>query len=273
MAASLCETCNPARYDDPEWFNVHRAIEEYSVDKHVFRHTNGGSVYRKGWEWTHCAYGLQKLGALAPSNRGLGVGAGHECLIFYFADQCSHVIASDLYGNEQWSATGGKEASTELLADPQKFCPRRVDFERIQFVNSSGTSLKFQNDSFDFCWSMSSIEHFGGHNAARLAMREMARVVKPGGIIAVATEYLLLPEYQHPEYFNQAEIIEYLVRASFDLELVSEIDWDTLTREYLIDSICVPEGVHRIRRHVVLNDGQVQWTSVLLFFRKLPQRR
>lgn len=265
---SLCEVCNPARYDDPEWIRHHQALEPYSVDKHVFRHTNGGHVYRKGWEWTQCIYALDTLGAITPSASGLGVGAGREPVIFYLGDRIQNVTAVDLYGNEGWSGSVGKEATAEVVTHPERWCPKSMDFSRIRFVNGSGTDLEFEDDSFDFCWSLSSIEHFGGHDAACQSVREMARVTRPGGIIAIATEYLLLPEYRNAEYFTREEIDRYLVRASSRLELVSEIDWDTLPVEYLIDSIVLPNGADRRRRHVVLNDGEVQWTSIMLVFRK-----
>ena len=84
----------------------------------------------------------------------------------------------------------------------------------------------------------------------------------------VATEYLLLDEYQHPEYFNRTEIEKYILNASPDLELVEPVDWSLPPTDYLIDSIVLPTGVHRQRRHVVLNDGNVQWTSVLVFLQK-----
>jgi SAM-dependent methyltransferase len=247
----------------------HAAIEPYSIDKHLFTNTNGGQVLRKGWEWTHCAYGLDQLGCLHSDSTALGVGAGRECLIFYFADRLKGVVALDLYGNELWSSTGGKEASSEVIENPQQFCPLPAALENIRFVNGDGTNLEFEDNTFDFCWSMSSIEHFGGHEAAARAMQEMARVTKPGGIVAVATEYLLLEEYSHPEYFTKSEITRYLINASPQLELVSDVTWDTLPAAYLIDSVVFPGGVDRRRRHVVLNDGNVQWTSVLLFLRKL----
>ena len=30
VMSNLCETCNPRRYEDPEWMRVHKAIEPYS---------------------------------------------------------------------------------------------------------------------------------------------------------------------------------------------------------------------------------------------------
>jgi len=243
---------------------LHQEIESYSVDKHVFLHTNGGHIYRKGWEWTHCVYGLEELGALGASATALGVGSGREPLIYYFGSRLSQVTSLDLYGNEQWT----NEAGADVLEHPERWCPKAADMTRIRFVSGNATQLQFPDAQFDFCWSLSSIEHFGGHEAASTAMREMARVTKRGGIVALATEYLLLPEYRHAEYFSRQDLEKHIISASPDLRLVSEIDWYTLTGEYLIDSVLIPAGATRLRRHVVLNDGDVQWTSILLFFRK-----
>jgi hypothetical protein len=96
----------------------------------------------------------------------------------------------------------------------------------------------------------------------------MGRVVRPGGLVVIATEYLLAEEYQHVEYFNKSEVLEYLVNASPQLALVEPIDFSLPPAEYLFDSVVCWEGVHKTRRHVVLNDGRVQWTSIMIFLRK-----
>ena len=101
----MCEICNPVPYADPCWIGYHRALEAYSVNKHVFWHTNGGHVYRKDWEWTHCIYGLEELGAIRESAMGLGVGAGREPLIFYFGDRIRKTVALDL----SMEMTSGRE--------------------------------------------------------------------------------------------------------------------------------------------------------------------
>lgn len=264
----LCEVTNPARYTDPEWFQLHKELEGYSLDKHCFQSFNG-AVYRKGWEWTHCIFGLRQLGMLKPQHRAIGVGAGRECVIYYLADHIAHVTATDLYGEIDWVSGGGKEADLALLTESKKFCPATVDFSKISFETKDGTKLGYPDASFDFAWSLSSIEHFGGHDAARRALEEMSRVVRSGGIVAVATEMLMLEEHSHPEYFTRSQIIEELVTpCAGTLELVSDINFNTLTFDYLVDSVILPTGVDRKRRHVVLNDGNIQWTSILLFFRK-----
>jgi hypothetical protein len=97
----------------------------------------------------------------------------------------------------------------------------------------------------------------------------MARVTKSKGIIVIATEFLLLDEYTHPEYFNKSDLYKYIINADKNLELIQEIDFALPPEEFLIDSIiCNQEGVQRLRRHVILNDGNFQWTSIILFFRK-----
>jgi SAM-dependent methyltransferase len=261
---ALNSLTNVSAYHDPDWLRLHAELETYSFDKHVFL----PNVYRKGWEWTQTIYGLERLGMVRPDYRAIGVGAGRECVIYWFGDRLAYVLATDLYGNEEWSNTGGREASADVLESPQQFCPRPMRDDAVEFQVMDGTDLSVPDESFDIAWSLSSIEHFGGHEAAATAVRELGRVVRPGGMIVVATEYLLLQEHQHPEYFNRTEIEKYVVNASDDLELVEPIDWSLPPTDYLIDSIVLPTGVHRLRRHVVVNDGNVQWTSALFFLQK-----
>ncbi len=264
----LSELTNPARYDDPEWMRIHRDLEAYAIDKHCFRHTSG-QVYRKGWEWTHCLFGLQQLGAITPSASAVGVGVGREPVIFYLADRIAAVVATDMYDNGAWSTSQGKEASREMVEVAKANCPASTDFSRIRFENQDGTRLTYDDDRFDIAWSLSSIEHFGGHGAACKALSEMGRVVRPGGIVAVATEVLLLDDQEHGEYFNRRALFEELIEPCQHLELIGRINFDTLPKEYLVDSVVFPHGAERLRRHVVLNDGQVQWTSLMMFFRKI----
>lgn len=269
---SLSEVINIARYEDPVWLQLHEELEAYSIDKHVFKHTSG-EVYRKGWEWTQCVYGLSQLGMITPNARALGVGAGREPVTFWLADSIKEEVATDLYGNEIWSRLNGNhgnEAPEDILNDASKYSPKAITKERIRFENADGTNLQYQDQSFDFCWSLSSIEHFGGHNASRKAVQEMARVTRRGGIVCIATEYLLLDDMPHHEYFTKQQIIDYLINATPDLELVDGMSWELPPLPYLIDQICLnSDGVHRRKRHVVLNDGYHQWTSFIIFMKKI----
>ena len=67
--------------------------------------------------------------------------------------------------------------------------PYRED--RLVSLKMDGRFLAFPDASFEVVYSLSSIEHFGGFDGASAAIADMARVLKPGGILALATEYCL----------------------------------------------------------------------------------
>lgn len=266
---ALCGLTNPAAYGNERWLQLHDELGTYSYEAHIFGNRVPPNFYRKGWEWAQAAYGLERLGMLQPHFSAIGVGAGRECLIFWLGERLQRVVATDLYGNAVWSQEGGREADAAVLEDPAAFSPRPIRQEAIEFRVMDGTDLsEYADDTFDIAWSLSSIEHFGGHARSADAVREMARVVKPGGVVVIATEYVLLEDQDHPDYFNRSQIEEHVVNASPRLQLVEPIDWSLPPVEYLIDAIAVPQSVDRVRRHVVLNDGFTQWTSWIAFFRK-----
>ncbi len=265
----LSSLTNVGAYADAGWLERFHDLGTYSHDKHIFTSFEPPQIHRKGWEWTQTVWGLEKLGMIRPEHRAIGVGAGRECVIFWLGDRLEHVVATDLYGNETWSTAGGREADPGVLIDAQPFCPRPIRQEAIEFKTMDGTDLgHFDDGTFDIAWSLSSIEHFGTHERSADAVREMARVVRPGGIVVIATEYLLLGDQTHTDYFSHDDFDRYVLNATPDLELIEPIDWSLPPADFLIDSIAFSSFPERLRRHVVLNDGHVQWTSVLAFFAK-----
>jgi len=268
IALPFSSLTNVDAYQDPHWMELFHDLGTYSRDVHIFSNGTPPNIHRKGWEWTQTVWGLERLGMLQPQYRGIGIGAGCECIIFWLGDRLAQVVATDLYGNEHWIGSIGAESDDGVLVDPQSYCPRPINTDVIDFRVMNGTDLKYPDGEFDFSWSLSSIEHFGSHDRAGDAVREMARVVRPGGIVAVATEYLLLQDQEHPEYFNRQGFQNFVLSASPELELVEEVDWTIPPVEYLIDSVVLPAMADKVRRHVVLTDGHVQWTSILVFLRK-----
>ena len=265
----LSSFTNVHAWENKRWMELFEDLGTYSHDVHIFGPKEPPNVHRKGWEWVQTVYGLDRLGMIKPGHRAIGIGAGRECVIFWLADRISHVVATDLYGNETWTSTGGHEADPGVLDDPQQFCPRPIRREALEFKVMDGMDLgAYEDATFDIAWSLSSIEHFGSHENSAKAVCEMARVVKPGGVIVIATECLLLPEQTHDEFFSRSDIQQYVIGASSQMELIEEVDWEWPPPEYLLDSIVFPHQAHRTRRHIVLNDGIVQWTSVLAFFRR-----
>jgi SAM-dependent methyltransferase len=54
------------------------------------------------------------------------------------------------------------------------------------FALQDARSLRYEADSFDVVYSMSVIEHIDGPDAERQAIREMLRVLKPGGLLLLS---------------------------------------------------------------------------------------
>jgi SAM-dependent methyltransferase len=252
---SLNRMPHPLLWEDPDWRTAGRSLGLPQDE---------GWYHRKAFEWTHCIYGLERLGALGLGTRVLGVGAGHECVLYYLANRSRLTVATDLYRGDFVDSVGG-EADPEFLRNPQKFAPFRYHEERLVGLPADGCHLPFRDGSFDVVYSLSSVEHFGGHAKAAQAMADMGRVLRRGGVCCVATE-LVLAGGPHPEYFTLEELDEWLIRPS-GLVPVEELDPELPPREYLDDPVWLPDQVLRTP-HLVLAMGELRWTSVILFLRK-----
>ena len=131
---------------------------------------------------------LQDVGALREDVQVLAVAAGHEAMVYWLTRHVGQVVATDIYGEGSFSAG---EADATMLTDPAAFSPYAYREDRLEVHSMNALSLGFPDDSFDVVFSLSSIEHFGGPSAAARASREMARVLRPGGHLVIATECLI----------------------------------------------------------------------------------
>lgn len=254
-AARLCELTNPRKWLDEEWFAI---LGELKAVPLAF-----DDMHRKFYEFAQTVYGLRKLKALGPETSVLGVGAGHELLLYWLANQAKSVMATDLYEGD-WSKANVKEGDPSVLDDPAKYAPFSYDVERLTFRRMDGRRLDFPDASFDVVYSLSSIEHFGGHAGSAKAMAEMGRVLKPGGVAAVATE-MIVNGKPHDEFFTPEKLLEY-VAAPAGMPLVQAPEF-RLPRHALENPVRMPE--ERLHSpHLVLSQKGMLYTSVMLFFRK-----
>jgi ubiquinone/menaquinone biosynthesis C-methylase UbiE len=127
-----------------------------------------------------------------------------------------------------------------------------------------GRNLLFQSNSFDIVFSLSSIEHFGGKDSAARAMEEMGRVLKPGGIAVIATEFILNGK-EHSEFFTEKDLLEYVVKPS-GMQLIQNIGF-TIPRVFLKNPIKFPSDIYKTP-HLSLTIGDIIFTSIILFFEK-----
>jgi ubiquinone/menaquinone biosynthesis C-methylase UbiE len=125
---------------------------------------------------------------LPKGSRGLdaGCGIGLQCLLLA----------------EEVGLTGhvtGLDVSAEMLAHGREIVKDAGMSERISFQEGDVANLPFDNNAFDWVWSTDCVG-YGPWEPLPL-LKELARVVKPGGIVAIAawSSENLLPGYPRLE--------------------------------------------------------------------------
>jgi glycosyltransferase involved in cell wall biosynthesis/SAM-dependent methyltransferase len=218
-------------------------------------------IHRKSWEYALAIKGLTELGVVGPDSVGLAVGAGSETPLFYFANHIKRMVATDLYDNPD------HEGTPAMLANPHAFAPFPYREEHLEVLRMSGDNLEFPDGSFDFVFTLSSIEHFGSREIQHRSVAEMARVLRPGGIACIITE-LILTDGNDKEYFTLEEVDGMFLRHP-QLELVGG-DLDLSISESLVDyPVDLLETKHLNRSpHIVLKRGPLKWTSLSMFLRR-----
>jgi SAM-dependent methyltransferase len=252
----LCELANPAKWDNPEWMTLLRDLKVITPDK--------TAMHRKGYEFTQLVYGLGRLNRLREDASVLSVGAGHEAVLYWLANHVGAVIGTDMYEEGRWSSVGIREGDARVIERPQDYAPFPYREDRLIFLKMDGRHLGFRRDTFDIVYSLSSIEHFGGLTGARAAVDEMVRVLKPGGILVLATEYMLAGT-PHEEVFQPAEVHALVTHPG--LRLVQPIDEQVYQRyEYSV----VDLYKNRFQApHMVVQMGGTVFTTVMMFLEKI----
>jgi SAM-dependent methyltransferase len=265
-----CKLCELADFSDPELRELIRDV--FATDSEYFgeREFPTGREYRKYWEVAMTLRAFRALGALREDAEVLGVGAGHEATIYWLTRHAGRVVATDLYAEEDvWSET---DSGADMLTDPGRYWDGPWNPERLEVRNMSGLDLRFDDESFDAIFSSSSIEHFGDFGDVRRSVEEMYRVLRPGGVAALATEFRLegpglgLPGLLR---FDEPELRSLLLDG---------IWWDpatpldtSISQETLSSPVHSPDAVADAEAgkrgwsqypHIVLYEGPYRWTSV-----------
>ncbi len=250
----LCELANPAKWDNDEWLAILRSLG-LSDDKLA--------MHRKPYELTQLVYGCRRLGVLDEASRVVSIGAGHELVLYWLANHVKQVVATDLYEGV-WQSVQGREGDPDVLAHPEEYAPFPYRKDHLTFMRMDGRHLTFADASFDIAYSLSSIEHFGGFEGATQTMREMARVLRPGGILAMATEYVLEGPPHH-ETFQPAEFAALIAQPG--LELVQPID-EAVYHRYDYHAVDLYKNPYQTP-HMVVRFNNTVFTTVMVFLRKV----
>lgn len=120
----------------------------------------------------------------SPGSRGLDAGCGAGLQTMFLAEAvgpAGHVTGLDL--------------SPELLVQAAAIAENAGLAENVSFREGDVTELRFENDTFDWAWSMDLVGYAPLDPLPLL--KELSRVVKPGGIVAILawSSEKLLPGY------------------------------------------------------------------------------
>jgi ubiquinone/menaquinone biosynthesis C-methylase UbiE len=267
----LNKVCELEDFGNPE---IHTTIQELEPE-HVRINAAypTGFEHRKAWEYAQLMNGARRLGAIHPQSFVLSVAAGHERPIFALTNEVRLVFATDIYGTGEFS---GRESTATMLVNPDAFAPFPYNRNRLVVQYMNAMDLRYEDDTFDLIFSLSSIEHFGGFDGSRRALEQMHRVCKPGGLVMFTTECVVnevpAPTLPNLDLFSPA-LVEQLANSVPGLALVEPMRFHVskATRRTVLNFEQVVRDLHSgriVHPHIVLEIEGCHFTSVSVFLRK-----
>jgi SAM-dependent methyltransferase len=268
----LCKLCELEDFSDADL----RALIRSAYANEAARFGEAfptGREYRKFWEVAMSLNAFRELGVLGADSEFLGVGAGSEATVFWLTNHARRVFATDLYlENGQWA----EQAPRTMLSDPSPYAPCPWNPRRLVVQEMNALELRYDDGSFDGVFSASAIEHFGDLEAVRRGLAEIRRVLKPGGVASLSTEYrirghvselptiLLFDERQLRSLLADDgwELAEPLDLHLSDATLAGTVNWDSVMAD-------IQAGRDWTFPHIVLEHSLgVTWTSVHVALRR-----
>lgn len=150
---------------------------------------------RKIWEWAFIVRVLEHYGLLRAGKKGLGFAVGCEPLPAYFAARKVQVLATDLSESEekaqQWAETGQNTMGDRENLYMESICGRELFDRYVSYRSVNMNQIPEDIGEYDFCWSSCAIEHVGGLEQSKQFLKNMIKVLKPGGIAVHTTEFNL----------------------------------------------------------------------------------
>lgn len=232
-----------------------------------------GREYRKHWEMGMVLLAVKRF--LDPERRGfaLGVGAGTEATSFCLTNYFDRVFATDLYAGEGW----GLNSPPAMLRDPAAFAGDiNCRMERLVVQHMDARQLGYEDGTFDLVYSCGAIEHFGRPEEIRQAARQIGRVLRPGGIAAIATEFSVAGPagyLGHDTLLFDPDAIADLIIEPSGCEPVTEPEF-TVSESTRARRVPFSEALGDLSRtgdgsppewsrypHILLEEGARQWTS------------
>lgn len=266
----LTKVANIKDFDEKELSDVLKKYLLYNVPESAWDSISSIENYdksllnRKTWEMAMALLSFDKLGLLDGDKEFLGIGVAREDIISILSNHARRVFATDIYLSPE---TWGEWHSPDMLIDPRPYFSNTLNWKRVVFQHVNGKELPYEDESLDGVFSCSSIEHFGDESDIRRSVEEICRVLKPGGVAAISTEYRI----QGESGFDNLQLFD---RERLQRVWIDGLNWkalDFIDEKYCesdpIDfrrSILNQEYARNTMPHMILEFKSTKWTSVHL---------
>lgn len=265
---SLCKVANVNDFETKEFKSLFDNNDLGYIS--MFPNARPSIFNRKTWEIGMALMSLEKTGMLTDDSEILGIGVAKEQTISVLSNRVKRVFATDIYLDPgSWDGWYEKD----LLLNPRKYMDSKYNNKRVVWQHVDGRDLPYEDNSFDAIFSCSSIEHFGDEKDIRKAVEEAYRVLKPGGVAAISTEYKISGDgdgFHNVQLFDK-ERLERVWLEGINWELCEDIDYQLDETSYIDFERSIHDKEYRdsAHPHIKLDNGLYKWTSIHLTFRKI----
>ena len=116
-------------------------------------------------------------------------------------------------GSLEWATTAAEAVGVDPLAD--RYRTLQIREQRMTYVNAYAEKMPFGNSRFDDVFCFNALDHTADF---RRAIKEIARVLRPGGRFLLITEVNHAPTLAEPNCILPEELVA-LIECEFDFEL------------------------------------------------------
>lgn len=226
----------------------------------------------KQWESAMALRTLDEACCASAGRLVAGIGAGTDTTIFALARRGAIVFPVDSYlQGTAWSDV----APAGMLVDAARYCPLKIPTGHVIPVHSSALEINLPSSMFDAVFSCGSIEHLGSLKAVSLAAREIGRILKPGGVASIATEFRIegpddMPWFDDNVILFTPELIQRYIVEPSGLVMrepldVAQSDRTFEERTNVVDFLQRPDCVHEIEEKRAISPNLVLYDDGFLF--------
>jgi SAM-dependent methyltransferase len=232
-------------------------LEEISYDEMVRFGLSKPAIVPDSKQW-ECAMMLRTFaehGVIGPNATFAGIGAGTEQTTYALAARGCVVFPTDRYLEvTPWSDV----APAGMMVRPAQYTKFKFDCGNVLPVHTDARVLRLPSNFFDGVYSAGSIEHFGSLEAVAAAAEEIGRILKPGGVAGISTEFRLEGPNDRPWFddtcilFTPELLDKWIVKPS-GLEVIGDATMSTSPATYdsrvvLLDFLSTAGSVDSLTR-------------------------